>query len=279
MRQPAIKAKGVSFAYGIKPVLSQVGFEVQPGEVFCVVGPNGCGKSTLLDCILGLLKVKQGEIFVEGAPISVLKPRQLAEKIAYVPQIHQRSFPYTVKEIVLMGRAHRTTLFTAPTAEDHEVVLSSLTKVGIADLADQPYTQISGGQCQLVMIARALAQQPKIIIMDEPTAHLDFKNELLLLETVVDLVKESGISVLMATHFPNHAYYFETNDVPTMVALMNNQTFAKIGRPHEVLNEANIRDIYGIDSRVLNYELDPRTLIRQIVPLSIIKDVYQEGRK
>lgn len=279
MRQPAIKAKGVSFAYGIKPVLSQVGFEVQPGEVFCVVGPNGCGKSTLLDCILGLLKVKQGEIFVEGAPISVLKPRQLAEKIAYVPQIHQRSFPYTVKEIVLMGRAHRTTLFTAPTAEDHEVVLSSLTKVGIADLADQPYTQISGGQCQLVMIARALAQQPKIIIMDEPTAHLDFKNELLLLETVVDLVKESGISVLMATHFPNYAYYFETNDVPTMVALMNNQTFAKIGRPHEVLNEANIRDIYGIDSRVLNYELDPRTLIRQIVPLSIIKDVYQEGRK
>src|SRR5690606_18272983 len=108
------------------------------------------------------------------------------------------------------------------------IALEALEMVGLADLAEQPYTQISGGQCQLVMIARALAQQPKIIIMDEPTAHLDFKNELLLLETVVDLVRKNGISVVMATHFPNHAFYYESNGIPTRIALMSDRRFAEV---------------------------------------------------
>lgn len=272
MLQPVIQVKKASFSYGIKRVFSEVSFAVNQGEVFCIVGPNGCGKTTLLDCILGLLKLKQGEIWIDQANLSSLKPKQLAEKVAYVPQVHQRSFPYTVEEIVLMGRAHRTTLFSAPTAEDREITRQALAQVGVEHLANQPYTQISGGQCQLVMIARALAQQAKIIIMDEPTAHLDFKNELLLLETVVDLVRKDKITVVMATHFPNHAYYFETNHIPTTLALMNNEAFEEIGRPHEVLNEINIKNIYNINSKVLNCQLDQTTHIRQIVPLSIIKE-------
>ncbi|NLY55209.1 MAG: ABC transporter ATP-binding protein [Firmicutes bacterium] len=272
MSSIAIEAKSISFAYGAKPVLSEVSFYVMQGEVFCVVGPNGCGKTTLLDCILGLLKVDQGEVRVDHIPLKNYKPWQLARKIAYVPQIHQRSFPYTIKEIVLMGRAHHTTLFTAPTAEDRAIALEALEMVGLADLAEQPYTQISGGQCQLVMIARALAQQPKIIIMDEPTAHLDFKNELLLLETVVDLVRKNGISVVMATHFPNHAFYYESNGIPTRIALMSDRRFAEVGRPCEVLHEENIRRIYGINSKVLDCQFDQHQRLRQIVPLSIIRE-------
>jgi iron complex transport system ATP-binding protein len=108
--------------------------------------------------------------------------------------------------------------------------------------------------------------------MDEPTAHLDFKNELILLETVVDLARESNITVIMATHFPNHAYYFETHHIPTSLALMSNGAFEQIGSPKEVLNEDNIRKIYSINSKVLNYDFDKSNFIRQIVPLSIIKD-------
>lgn len=267
-----IQFKNAFFSYGEKPVFSDLSFNVKDGEVFCVVGPNGCGKTTLMDCILGLLKLDRGDILMDQGSIKNIKPRIMAEKVAYVPQTHQSAFPYEVKDIVLMGRAFKTTLFSSPTEEDRELADQAMEKVGILHLSNKPYTQISGGECQLVMIARALAQQPGIIIMDEPTSHLDFKNELLLLETVAELVKKDKITVVMATHFPNHAYFFETNNIPTTLALMNNGIFEQTGSPHEVLNEDNIKRIYNINSRVLNYNLDNMTSIRQIVPLSIIKD-------
>jgi len=149
----------------------------------------------------------------------------------------------------------------------------AMEKAGILHLAHKPYTQISGGECQLVMIARALAQQPKIIVMDEPTSHLDFRNEIVLLEAAVDLAGKENITIVMATHVPNHAFYFETRRIPTTAALMNNGTFESIGSPQEVLNENNIRSIYNIHSKVLNHLLNDNTIITQIVPLSIIKDV------
>lgn len=267
-----IQVQDASFSYGEKSIFSKLNFSVKEGEVFCIVGPNGCGKTTLLDCILGLLKLNKGDILIEHNSIKAMKPKALAEKMAYVPQTHQRTFPYTVRDIVLMGRAHKTTLFSSPTEEDMSIAEKSMEKIGILHLANQPYTQISGGQCQLVMIARALAQQPKIIIMDEPTSHLDFKNELILLETVVDLVMKNNISVVMATHFPNHAYYFEAKHIPTTLALMNHGAFEQVGHPYEVLNERNIKKIYQINSKVLNHSLGHSTFIRQVVPLSIIKD-------
>ena len=220
----AVQVKNASFSYGKKQVFHDISFNVKKGEVFCIIGPNGCGKTTLLDCILGLLKINTGEILVGKVNIKKTKPQELAERVAYVPQTHERRFPYKVEDIVLMGRASKTKIFSSPNSEDKEIAKKAMEKVGILELADSPYTQISGGQCQLVMIARALAQESEIIIMDEPTAHLDFKNELILLETVVNLVRENNITVIMATHFPNHAYYFETNNIPTTLALMNNGT-------------------------------------------------------
>lgn len=272
MQNHIIQAKNISFSYGEKVIFSNINFSVRPKEVLCIIGPNGCGKTTLLDCILGILKLRQGEVLIGQKKLDNIKPNQLAEKVAYVPQVHQRTFPYMVKDIVLMGRAYKTNIFSSPDKEDVEITNEAMEKVGILHLADRPYTQISGGQCQLVMIARALAQQPDIIIMDEPTSHLDFKNELIVLETVVDLVKQDDISVIMATHFPNHAYYFETNGILTTLALMNNEKFEEIGSPEQILNENNIKKIYGVNSKVLNYNIDKTTLIRQIVPLSVVKD-------
>lgn len=273
MQDYIVQVKNASFSYDEKRVFSDINFSVRPKEVLCIMGPNGCGKTTLLDCVLGILKLKQGEVLIEQKNLNDIKPGQLAEKVAYVPQVHQRTFPYMVKDIVLMGRAHKTNIFSSPGEEDMEIANEAMEKVGISDLADRPYTQISGGQSQLVMIARALAQRPGIIIMDEPTSHLDFKNELIVLETVVDLIKQDNISVIMATHFPNHAYYFETNRVLTTLALMNDEKFEKIGSPRQILNEDNVKKIYGVNSKVLNYSVDETTLIRQIVPLSVVKDV------
>lgn len=266
-----IQVNNASFSYGDKLIFSGINFNVKQGEVFCILGPNGCGKTTLLDCILGLLKLNEGNIFIDEDDLINVKSNKIAEKMAYVPQIHQKSFPYTVKEIVLMGRAYKTTFFSSPTNEDKDIAWEAMKKVGIIHLADTPYTQISGGECQLVMIARALAQQPKIIIMDEPTSHLDFKNEIVLLETVVDLVTENNISIVMATHFPNHAYYFENNHVPTTLGLMNNGIFEQVGSPSKVLSESNIQKIYQINSKILNYDVDEYTSVRQIIPLSIVK--------
>lgn len=270
-----IQVTNASFSYGDKEIFHNINFNIRQGEVFCLLGPNGCGKTTLLSCILGLQKLKDGQILIDGVQIDCIKPKSLAEKTAYVPQIHERTFPYKVKDIVLMGRAHNTSLFTSPSQEDKEIAMIAIEKVGILDLAEKPYTQISGGQCQLVMIARALAQQPKVIIMDEPTSHLDFKNELMVLETIADLVKNENISVLMATHFPNHAYYFESNNVPATLALMNNGEFEDSGIPSDILNEKNILKTYRINSKLIDYKVNENMTIKQIVPLSIKKDWRQ----
>lgn len=271
MNNSYIELKNASFSYDTRKIFKDISFSVNKGEVFCVLGPNGCGKTTLLDCILGILKLNDGDILFNNTSIKSIKPKQLAEFLAYVPQNHQRTFPYTVEEIVLMGRAHKTKLFSAPNESDKQIVIEALERVGIKSLAKRPYTQISGGQCQLVMIARALAQESKIIIMDEPTSHLDFKHELILLELIVDLIKERDISIIMATHFPNHPYYFENKGINTTIALMNNGSFEEVGSPRQVLSESNIKKVYSINSKVITCNIDENSSIRQVIPLSIDK--------
>lgn len=263
-----LEVNKVSFGYDRREVLKNITFKVNPGEIFFLLGPNGCGKTTLLDCILGLLKPRQGEIKINDNDINKLKPEIIARQVAYVPQSHEKTFPYTVKDIVLMGRAAYVGLFGSPAAEDIDIVDEALERVGILHLRDRHYTQLSGGEGQLVMIARALAQRTHLIIMDEPTAHLDFKYELVIMETIVELVKETGLSILMATHFPNHAFYFQNNGIMTQVALMNNSEFLVAGCPSEVLSEENMKVIYNIKARVVSYPVDAEHEIRQVIPIS-----------
>lgn len=265
---PLLDVNNINFGYDQQDVLKDISFKVNRGEIFFLLGPNGCGKTTLLDCVLGLLKPRQGEIQFNGTDINSIRPEAIARQVAYVPQSHEKTFPYTVKDIVLMGRTAYIGLFGSPSVEDMDIVDEALSLVGILHLRERRYTQLSGGEGQLVMIARALAQKTSLIVMDEPTAHLDYKHELVIMERVVELVRETNLSILMATHFPNHAFYFENNDIATQVALMNNSKFLAAGSPAEVLSEENIRLIYNINARVVSYDIDTEREIRQVIPIS-----------
>lgn len=267
-----LEVDNITFSYGRRDILADISFQMEQGEVFFLLGPNGCGKTTLLDCILGLLKVREGDIKVNGIPIRGLRRKHLAHQLAYVPQSHEKTFPYTVLDIVLMGRAAYIDMFAAPNQRDVEIAEQALITAGIVHLKDRSYTHLSGGEGQLVMIARALAQQAPLIIMDEPTAHLDLKNEMAIMEIIGNLVRNYNTSIIMATHFPNHAFYFENNGVNTRVALMNNASFQAVGIPSDVLSEDNLRLLYDIDARVVSLALNDNHMLRQVIALGTRKN-------
>lgn len=266
---PIMQVKEAYFSYGKKDIFKNLNFEVEKGEIFCLVGPNGCGKTTLIEATLGINKLKSGSIYLDVKNIINISHKQRAKQLAYIPQHMESTFPYTVKDMVLMGRTHNIKLFEAPSKEDDLITMDAIKRMGILNLSDQPFTQLSGGEKRLVMIARALAQESKVLIMDEPTAHLDFKNELMLLEIIIDIMSKEGITVIMATHFPNHAYYFENNGIRTRIALMKDGEFKKIGTPTNLLNEENLMQIYNINSKITNYKIDENNSIKQIIPISI----------
>ncbi len=258
------------FAYGKNVIFKDVNLEINRGELFCLLGPNGCGKTTLLDCILGASKLISGSILFEGRNTSDFKPGELARHIAYVPQNHSQTFPYTVLDIVKMGRTAYTGRFAAPTAQDSRIASECLELVGLLSLSDRPYTQLSGGESQLVMIARALAQKTPVIIMDEPTSHLDFKHEMVVMETIGELVQKMGVTVIMATHFPNHAFYFDNNGVPTRVGMMHDKSFFAIGTPEQVITEENIISLYRVNAKMISYYPDQQSRMKQIIPLKTL---------
>ncbi|WP_423801896.1 ABC transporter ATP-binding protein [Neobacillus sp. SAB-20_R2A] len=264
-----LRVEDLSFHYGKNNIFRQINFEIATGGIFCLFGPNGCGKSTLIECILGSLKPSEGRILLNNQPISRFKPAELAKYISYVPQGHTKNFPYKVIDIVLMGRAAYTGTFSPPSADDRMIAEAALETLGLMNLRDKPYTQLSGGQTQLVMLARALTQETPIILMDEPTAHLDFRHELIILETIVKLINEKNISIIMATHFPNHAFYFENSGINTKVALMNQQVFETVGTPTEVLTEANMLKIFQIHSRLVSSTTDFQKEVKGIIPIEV----------
>lgn len=249
-----IDVRNISFGYNGGPVFRDIRFSMKQGEVFCLLGPNGSGKTTLLDCILGLLKPDKGRIMVQGRDLSACPSGHLSRSMAYVPQNHESTFPYTVSDMVLMGRTAHIAFFSTPGPEDLRIVKQALEQVGMAGMAERPYTRLSGGERQLVIIARALAQKTPVIVMDEPTAHLDFRHEFVVLETIMNLVQSQNLAVIMATHFPNHAFYFESRNIPTRVALLHGGCFLSIGRCREVLTPDSIRTVYGIDSNIVSFD-------------------------
>lgn len=248
-----IEVRNAAFSYdGKRDIFNNINLEVGEGEILCIVGPNGCGKSTLIDCILGMNKLKEGEILMDGKSIKDMKPKELAEHAAYVPQGHKTTFAYTVLDVVAMGRTYATRMFSPPGEEEIVIALDALKQVGLEGFADRDYTRLSGGELQLVIIARAIAQQSKIFIMDEPTAHLDFRHELTVLEVVAELVKNRKLSIIMATHFLNQAFYLENAGVNTKVALINEGRIAKQGAPSEILTEENLEKTFNIVTEIVN---------------------------
>ncbi|HEU5319629.1 MAG TPA: ABC transporter ATP-binding protein, partial [Methylomirabilota bacterium] len=184
MTAPVLAAHGLGFGYRGKPVGRDVDLEVRAGEVLCLLGPNGSGKTTLFKTMLGLLAPQAGEVRLGGRPIAALARDKIARSVAYVPQAHAAHFPFRVADMVVMGRTAHLGPFASPSREDHAKARAALDALGIADLAETEYTRISGGQRQLVLVARALAQDAPAIVMDEPTASLDFGNQVGVLSEV-----------------------------------------------------------------------------------------------
>lgn len=271
---PLIEVKDLGFKYPQSMVLDKIDFTVGQGEIFCLLGPNGSGKTTLLDCVLGWLKPSKGQVLINGVPLMDMTAKQIARNMAYVPQVHEKTFPYQVKDIVLMGRASFLGPFSTPSPEDEAIAEQSLNMVGIAHLQDRPYTQLSGGEGQLVMVARALAQNTPLIIMDEPTAHLDYHHELMILETIVKLIKETGLSILMATHIPNHCFYFENQGIACQAAMLRNKHFETVGKASEVLSEPGLGKLYHIKASIIDCMTDNGKKLKQVIPISTIdKDI------
>ncbi|MBR0694643.1 ABC transporter ATP-binding protein [Bradyrhizobium lablabi] len=199
-----LSGRDLTIGYGDRVVGTQLDISLKSGEVLALLGPNGGGKTTLLKTLLGLLPPKGGEIELGGRPLASFTSRERARRIAYVPQSHTATFAFTVETVVLMGRTAHGSLFSRPTAADRAIAARMLERLGIAHLADRPSTEISGGERQLTLLARALAQEPQFIVLDEPTASLDFGNQGRVMHEIRALGR-SGHGVLFTTHDPNHA--------------------------------------------------------------------------
>jgi iron complex transport system permease protein len=230
----------LAFGYPGKEVGREVTFGLTGGEVLCLLGPNGGGKTTLFKTVLRLLIPRHGRITVDGEPIDGWSCEQLARVFGYVPQAQLGVFPFTVAEIVLMGRTANIGPFAIPSRRDRAIAEEMLATLGIGHLAARPYTEISGGERQLTLIARALAQQPAILAMDEPTASLDFGNQVRILDEIEQLAGR-GIAVMLSTHDPDHAFLCAHR-----VALLHHGRLARLGRPDEVITAESLREVYGV---------------------------------
>lgn len=245
-----LRVEDAEFYYdaGRKSGFTGVSFSVRRGEVLCILGPNGCGKTTLLKCLTGLYDLDSGRVWLDDNEMSELGRREVAKFVGYVPQIHQPAFPFSVLDAVLVGRAPHLDFFASPGKEDLEIAERAIDAMGISELRDRPYTQLSGGERQMVVFARVLAQQPSVLLLDEPTSHLDFGNQIRVLNLVEELASV-GLSVVMTSHFPDHAF-LSSNDV---VVMKDHQVVAS-GPPEEVVTEEMLERIYGVKVRIVNLE-------------------------
>ncbi|MGH8633090.1 MAG: ABC transporter ATP-binding protein [Burkholderiales bacterium] len=244
-----LEARHLDFGYREKRVGSDVSLAVEAGEVLCLLGPNGSGKTTLFKTLLGLLSSQGGQVLIDGADLAVLRREEVARRVSYVPQAHAAFFPYTVREIVLMGRTAHLGLFSSPSRRDHDVALAAIERMRLAHLADSVYTRISGGERQLALIARALAQDAQIVVMDEPTANLDFGNQVRVLEHIQSLV-QSGIGVLLSTHDPDQAFLCAKR-----VAMLHEGRVVRLGTPEETITPDSLKQIYGVEVTVTRVKL------------------------
>ncbi len=227
-------------------ILKGVSFGISEGRMAAILGPNGSGKTTLFKCISGLWRPWRGMIRHGGLDITEMSASRRAELIAVVPQEHEPPFPYTVADIVLMGRASQIHLFAAPSKQDIQAANDAMEQIGIDGLRNRPYTKISGGERQLVLLARALAQEAPILILDEPTSHLDFRNQIMILSKVREIARKKSLTVLMTLHDPNLAMQFSD-----YVVMMTRGGVVAQGLPAEVLTRKNIRDMYGLDVSII----------------------------
>lgn len=246
----SIQVTDLSFSYGDVRVLDGVSFSAEYGEFLSVLGPNGAGKSTLFRCMLGLLSPAGGDTLIDGTSVSTLDAGELAKKIAYIPQSHSPAFNYSVFDMVLMGTTAQLGRFSSPGNVQKRLAGEALERLGISHLKDRGYRNISGGERQLVLIARAIAQQAKILVMDEPSASLDFGNKIRVMQTVKTLTQD-GYAVIQSTHDPDQAFLYSDK----ILALYSGRVLAW-GTPQETVCDSLISRLYGVDVEVCSLQND-----------------------
>jgi ABC-type cobalamin/Fe3+-siderophores transport system ATPase subunit len=240
--------------------LHHISVQITQGEVLFLLGRNGCGKTTLMRCLSGILQPDSGSVLFDGRDIRTIPPAERARRIGLIPQIHSPAFAYTVHDIVLMGRAPYLGLFDKPGKTDHMTADAALERMDMLAFRDRPYTQLSGGQRQMVMIARGLAQQCDILLMDEPDAHLDPGNQHLIMDIVRTLVREN-LTFVISSHVPNHALAYADR-----VLLMGSGRTLALGVPSETLTETLLSRAYDLDMEIIYQDYEGQRIPRAILP-------------
>jgi iron complex transport system ATP-binding protein len=239
-----LQARALGYGYPGRAVGRGLELALGAGEVLCVLGPNGGGKTTLFRTLLGLLPAQEGELLLDGQALAHMPRPQIAQRMGYVPQGHVAQFAFTVREAVLMGRTAHVGLFAAPGAADREAAARAIAALGIEPLAERVLTELSGGERQLAMFARALAQGARLLVLDEPTASLDFGNQVRVLREIRSLAAQ-GYAVVFATHDPGQAFL-----AASRVLLLAHGGAYRQGAPQEVITPENLRAVYGVEVRV-----------------------------
>ena len=253
-----LRVRSLHFAYGSLPVLRGVSLETDSGEVCGLFGPNGCGKTTLFRCCLGLLQGRAETLSVDGHAVGALPPAQRARLMAYVPQEHKPPFPLLVRDVVMLGRTPYLGLLGKAAPADWRIVHDTLEWIGLLDLATRPYDRLSGGQRQLVLIARAVAQRTPVILLDEPASGLDFHNQVRIWSVLRSLA-DSGTSVLCCSHDPNHVAWFCDRAV-----VMQAGSVVAQGTPAEALSAAALEQLYPGACELTNTQGTPVVLPKAV---------------
>lgn len=241
--------KDLAFSYdGEKPLWDKVSFEVKPGDIFSIMGANGCGKSTLIRCLIGFLKPFKGTVNLieeDGTCFDPFKePQEFTKRIGYVPQMQNTAYAFSVRDYVVMGRAPHMGLFQKPGKYDYELTDNILKEMHIYDIKDRSFNTLSGGQQRQAVIARAIVQEPEIVILDEPANHLDYGNQYRVVEMIQRLA-ERGIAVILTTHAPDHALHFNKT-----VGVMLKQNFT-VGQAQEIITEKLLMELYNMHVRIV----------------------------
>ena len=260
-----LRIENGSFAYkGGPQILKDINVEVRAGEILAVLGPNGAGKTTLLRCMMDMLHWETGRSLLDGEDIRNMPASTLWRRMAYVPQARSAATSYTAFQTVLLGRSARIGAFSSPKKEDMEVAERVMKRLGIWELADKPCHAISGGELQMVLIARAMAAEPEILVLDEPESNLDFRNQLVVLDTMTSLAAE-GMACIFNTHYPAHALQRADRSL-----LLTKGGMSIYGPTKYVVSEDDIRSIFGVNAVIGDFEAEDST-VQSVIPVSISK--------